>query len=131
MESLNEVSLYEAQLHQQQFEDILHQFNILSEWVEKNFSDVEFSVEFNDDTGNPVNPAFRIKSRLFTGVHMTPEDRLLKKHEIPISREVFDDPILMAKFIKSIVPSFQQSITKEVNAYYARNKRLALQQSLQ
>ena len=123
--------VYAKQLTQQQFEDILAQFNILSEWMDKNYKDVEFSIEFNDDSANPAGPAFHIKTRLFTGTDMTPEDRLLKKHTITITPDIWLDTILMMKFIKNIVPSFQRSITKEVNDYYQRNKNIALKRALQ
>lgn len=118
-----DINVLEKELHQRQFSDILAQFNILSEWMDKNFSDVEFSVEFNDDSANPVQPAFHIKTRLFTGLDMTPEDRLLKKHTITITPIIWDDPMLMAKFIKNIVPSFQTSIAKEVNDWYNKHKQ--------
>lgn len=123
MGSSLDVSVFEKQLIQRQFEDLLAQFNILSEWMDRNYSDVEFSVEFNDDSQNPNTPAFHIKTRLFTGVDMTPEDRLLKKHTITITKDIWDDPILMGKFIKNIVPSFQKSIAKEVNDWYNKHKQ--------
>lgn len=116
------INTFEKELHQRQFEDILAQFNKLSEWMDKNFSDVEFNVEFNDDSQNPVHPAFHIKTRLFTGTDMTPNDRMLKKAVITITPTIWDDPIVMAKFIKDIVPSFQKSITKEVNDWYNRHQ---------
>lgn len=122
MASADKLNIYEGQLHQQQFQDILAAFNELSEWVDKNFSDIEFNVEFNDDSQNPIHPRFVIKSRLFTGMQMTPHDRLLKKSQLTITPEVFNDPLLMAKWIKNIVPSFKASITKEVNDYYAKHQ---------
>lgn len=117
-----DLNVIESQLHQQQFQDILAKFSELSEWVDKNFSDIEFNVEFNDDSQNPILPRFIIKTRLFTGMDMTPDDRLLKKAEFYITKEVFDDPMLMQKWINNIVPSFQKSITKEVNDYYNKHK---------
>jgi hypothetical protein len=125
----NVVNVLERQLAQRQFEDILAQFNILSEWVKRNYSDVDFTVEFNDDSQNPITPRFVIRTRLFTGTDMTPEDRLLKKAEFSITEELFLDTITMNKWIKNIVPSFQKSIAKEVNAYYARNESLAKRRS--
>jgi hypothetical protein len=116
------LNVIEGQIHQQQFQDILAAFNELSEWVDKNFSDVEFNVEFNDDSQNPVHPRFIIKTRLFTGMDMTPNDRLLKKNAQYITPEVFSDPMLMAKWIKNIVPSYKASITKEVNDWYNRHQ---------
>ena len=121
-----DLNVLEKQLAQRQFEDILAQFNILSEWVKQNFSDVDFTVEFNDDSQNPITPRFVIKTRLFTGTDMTPEDRLLKKAEFSITEELFRDTITMNKWIRNIVPSFQKSITKEVNDYYQRNKNIRL-----
>lgn len=121
-----DINLYESQLHQRQFQDILAQFNILSEWVAKNFSDIEFNVEFNDDSGNPILPRFVIRTRLFTGNDMAiADDRLLKKAEFSITKEIFDDPIVMNKWIKNIVPSFQTSIAREVNNWYNLQKMKA------
>lgn len=120
---MSDISIYEKQVAQRQFEDILSQFSKLSEWMDKNFSDVEFSVEFNDDSQNPIQPAFHIKTRLFTGTDMTPEDRLLKKNTITITPIIWDDTILMTKFIKNIVPSFQKSISKEVNDWYHKHNQ--------
>lgn len=117
-----DLNVLEGQLHQRQFQDILAKFSELSEWVDKNFSDIEFNVEFNDDSQNPVHPRFVIKTRLFTGKEMTPHDRLLKKAEFSITPEIFADPVLMAKWINNIVPSFQKSITKEVNDWYNRHQ---------
>lgn len=123
MGSPNGISIYEKKITERQFEDILAQFDILSEWMARNYSDVEFNVEFNDDSQNPIEPAFHIKTRLFTGLDMTPEDRLLKKNTITITKTIWDDPILMGKFIKNIVPSFQKSIAKEVNDWYSKHKQ--------
>lgn len=123
MASPNNLSIYEKQLTERQFSDILDQFNILCEWMDRNYTDVEFNVEFNDDSQNPISPAFHIKTRLFTGLDMTPEDRLLKKNTITITKDIWDDPILMGKFIKNIVPSFQKSIAKEVNDWYSKHKQ--------
>jgi hypothetical protein len=128
---MDNINVLEKQLAQRQFEDILDQFNILSEWVNLNFTDVDFSVEFNDDSQNPAGPAFHIKTRLFTGTDMTPEDRLLKKNVITITPEIWDNTVLMMKFIKNIVPSFQKSIAKEVNDYYQRNKNIRIKRTLQ
>lgn len=114
------------QHNRRQLEDIIAQFNILSEWVDKNFSDVQFSVEFNDDSRNPILPQFIIRTRLFTGMDITPKDRYLKKTEHRITKEIWSDTVLMNKWIKNIVPSYQKSITKEVNAYYAKNKQTSV-----
>jgi len=111
-----------SQVYQQQFEGILKEFSELSEWVDKNFSDVEFSVEFNDDSQNPLVPSFKIKTRLFTGIDMSLGDRLLKKHEIVITPEIWEDNILMSRFIKNIQPSFKKSITELVNNWYQLRK---------
>lgn len=110
------------QVSQQQFQDILAAFNEISEWVNKNFTEVDFTVEFNDDSQNPVDPAFRIKTRLMTTKNMDKEDQFLRKNELVIRSPVWEDPITMGLWIKKLVPSFQQSITKSVNEWYAKKK---------
>ena len=119
---LSDPSVLEKSLVQSRFASLLEQFNILSEWMDKTFSDVEFSVEFNDDSQNPLGPQFHIKTRLFTGIDMSLGDRMLRHHKITITPEIWEDPITMGKFIKNIVPSFQKSITKEVNDWYQQRK---------
>lgn len=110
------------QISQQQFQDILAAFNEISEWVEKNFTEVDFSVEFNDDSQNPVDPAFRIKTRLFTTKNMDRDDQFLRKNELVIRAVTWEDQFLMAKWIKELVPAFQRSISHQINDWYARKK---------
>jgi hypothetical protein len=111
-----------AQISQQQFQDILAAFNRISEWVNKNFTEVDFSVEFNDDSQNPVDPAFRIKTRLITTKNMDEHDQFLRKSELVIRKEVWEDQFLMAKWIKLLEPTFQRDISHMVNDWYARKK---------
>lgn len=118
---MTDVSQFEKQLHQKHFEDILSKFNELSEWMSSTFSDVDFSVEFNDDSRNPVQPAFHIKMRLMTGEDMTPNDRLLKKSVITITPAIWDDAMLMTKFIRDI-PNLKVSIAREINDWYNTQK---------
>lgn len=113
---------FQKQVVQKQFEDILKEFNELSEWVDKNWKDIEFSVEFNDDSANPVQPSFKIKSRLFTGTDMSMGDRMLKHHSIVITPDIWNDNMLMMKFIKNIQPSFKRTITEQCNNWYNERK---------
>jgi len=119
----NESSLdYEKKVAQWQFEGIFEAFDNISRWVDKYFPEVSFTVEFNDDSGNPVYPSFKIKSRLFTDKTMDRNDQLLKKHEIVIRKEVWEDPMLMQKFIANLEPQFKNSIASLVNSWYNRKK---------
>ena len=111
-----------SDVYNRQFQDILKEFNELSEWVDKNFSDIEFTVEFNDDSQHPVHPSFKIKSRLFTGINMSLGDRMLKKHQVVITPAIWEDNLLMSNFIRNIQPSYKKSITELVNNWYNERK---------
>lgn len=111
-----------TQISQQQFQDILDAFSRISEWVDKNFTEVEFSVEFNDDSANPVDPAFRIKTRLITTKNMDRDDQFLRKSELVIRKAQWEDQFLMAKWIKLLEPTFQRDISHMINDWYARKK---------
>lgn len=111
-----------SQISQQQFQDILDIFNRISEWVDENFTEVDFTVEFNDDSQNPVDPAFRIKTRLFTTKNMDEHDQFLRKSELVIRKATWEDQFLMAKWIKLLEPTFKRSIADQINNWYARKK---------
>lgn len=113
---------FQKQVVQKQFEDILKEFNELSEWVSKNWSDIQFTIEFNDDSQNPIQPSFKIKSRLFTGIDMSMGDRLLKYNTIVITPDIWTDNMLMMKFVKNIQPSFKKHITELCNNWYNERK---------
>jgi len=112
----------EKNLHQKQWERILEEFSRISEWVSKNFSEVNFQVEFNDDQQNPTDPALRIKTRLITSKAMDRDDQFLRKNELVLRPAVFDDPIVMEKWINNLYPSFTKNISDMVNNWYARKK---------
>jgi hypothetical protein len=109
-------------ISQRQFERVMSEFNKISEWVSKNFSEVTFRVEFNDDSQNPVDPAFRIKTRLMTTKMMDLNDQLLRKHEFVIRSVIWEDAILMEKWINNLYPSITSSISDLINNWYARKK---------
>lgn len=110
------------QISQQQFQDILDAFNRIGEWVNENFTEVDFHVEFNDDSQNPVDPAFRIKTRIFTTKNMDEHDQFLRKSELTIRKATWDDQFLMAKWIRLLEPTFKRDITHQINDWYARKK---------
>lgn len=113
---------YEKKVAQWQFEGIFEAFDKISRWVDKDFPEVKFTVEFNDDSGNPADPSFKIKSRIFTDKTMDRNDQLLKKHEIVIRKEVWEDAFLMQQFIAKLEPMFKQSIASQVNSWYNKKK---------
>lgn len=109
-------------ISQKQFEQIMEAFDEISRWVEKNFSEVSFTVEFNDDSQNPVDPSFQIKSRLMTTKAMDLHDQLLRKNTLKIRQQDWDDPIYMQKWIALLVPKFTDTISETINNWYARKK---------
>ncbi len=113
---------FEKQVAQYQFEGIMDAFNTITEWLAKDFPEVNFQVEFNDDSGNPVNPAFRIKTRLITDKTMDHTDQLLRKNELVIKKEMWDNPLVMAEWTKKLVPSFKKSVSEQINDWYAKKK---------
>lgn len=127
MESSHDLRELIERHNRQQFQDLLEAFNTVSEWVDKNFKEVQFSVEFNDDSQNPIKPQFKIKCRLFTGKDMDPskEDQLLKFYEMSFTKEVWDDPVVMTKAIRLIPEKFKETITQEVNSWYQMKKQKA------
>lgn len=114
----------QKKVSQYQFEAIVSVFNDVSEWVTKNFSEVSFQVEFNDDSQNPRDPAFRIKTRLITSKAMDKDDQFLKKFELVIRTPMWEDSLLMQKWIAAIYPTFTNSITKQINEWYAHKKEI-------
>lgn len=112
----------ERMISQHQFERIMEEFSKISEWVDKNFSEVQFTVEFNDDSGNPVDPAFRIKSRLITTKNMDRDDQRLVKNELVIRPKDWNDQITMEQWIQKLFPSFTRTISDTINNWYARKK---------
>ena len=113
---------FEKQVAQYQFEAILEAFNKITEWLAKDFPEVNFQVEFNDDSQNPTDPAFRIKTRLITDKSMDQHDQFLRKNELVIRKAIWDDPIVMKKWTDNLFPSFQKSISEQINNWYARKK---------
>lgn len=113
-----------SQHYASQFSRIMEEFKKVDDYVAKNFSDVEWSVEFNDDSQNPLGPKFHIKPRLFTGRGMSMGDRLLlnKQLTITITPEIWEDPNTMNEFIKQIYPLFTHKITEAVNDWYKLRK---------
>ena len=112
----------ERMISQKQFEQIMGEFDRISEWMDKNFSEVDFHVEFNDDSANKIDPAFRIKTRVFTTKNMDRDDQRLIKNELVIRPQVWNDPIVMQKWINMLFPSFTHSISEQINDWYARKK---------
>lgn len=113
---------FEKQVAQYQFEAIMEAFNKITEWLAKDFPEVNFSVEFNDDSQNPVKPRFVIKTRMITDKTMDRDDQLLRKNELVITVEAWNDPIVMKKWTDQLFPSFQNSISEVINNWYARKK---------
>lgn len=113
---------FEKQVAQYQFEAIMEAFNKITEWLAKDFPEVDFSVEFNDDSQNPVKPRFVIKTRMITDKTMDRDDQLLRKNELVITVEAWNDPIVMKKWTDQLFPSFQNSISEVINNWYARKK---------
>lgn len=112
----------ERMISQHQFERIMEEFSKISEWVDKNFSEVQFTVEFNDDSGNPIDPAFRIKSRLITTKNMDRDDQRLVKNELVIRPKDWNDQITMEQWTQKLFPSFTRTISDTINNWYARKK---------
>ena len=112
----------ERMISQHQFERIMEEFSKISEWVDKNFSEVQFTVEFNDDSGNPIDPAFRIKSRLITTKNMDRDDQRLVKNELVIRPKDWNDQITMEQWTQKLFPSFTSTISDTINNWYARKK---------
>lgn len=112
----------ERMVSQHQFERIMEEFSKISEWVDKNFSEVQFTVEFNDDSGNPIDPAFRIKSRLITTKNMDRDDQRLVKNELVIRPKDWNDQITMEQWTQKLFPSFTSTISDTINNWYARKK---------
>ena len=112
----------ERQISQKQFERIMEEFDKISEYIDKNFSEVQFTVEFNDDSGNPIDPAFRIKSRVITTKAMDRDDQRLIKNELVIRPKDWNDPIKMNIWISKLFESFTKSISDQINNWYARKK---------
>lgn len=114
-----------SQHYSKQFERVLEEFKRVDDYVNKNFSDLAWSVEFNDDSQNPLGPAFHIKPRLFTGTDMSMGDRLLlnKQLKITITPEIWEDPTTMNEFIKQIYPLFTHKITEAANEWYQMRKQ--------
>lgn len=112
----------ERQISQKQFERIMEEFDKISEYIDKNFSEVQFTVEFNDDSGNPIDPAFRIKSRVITTKAMDRDDQRLIKNELVIRPKDWNDPIKMNIWISKLYESFTKSIADQINNWYARKK---------
>ena len=112
----------ERQISQKQFERIMEEFDKISEWIDKNFSEVQFSVEFNDDSGNPIDPAFHIKSRVITTKAMDRDDQRLIKNELVIRPKDWNDSIKMNIWISKLFESFTKSISDQINNWYARKK---------
>jgi hypothetical protein len=110
------------QVSQYQFEAIMEAFNTITEWLAKDFPEVDFTVEFNDDSQNPVDPAFRIKTRLITDKSMDQDDQFLRKNELVIRTAMWEDSILMSKWTAMLVPSFKKNISDQINNWYARKK---------
>ena len=110
------------QTSQWQFEAILEAFDTISRWIDKDFPEVSFHVEFNDDSQNPVKPRFIIKSRVMTDKTMDRDDQRLIKNELYITKEAWEDSITMRKWIAQLVPSFKKSISEQINDWYARKK---------
>ena len=110
------------QVNQYQFEAIMEAFNNITEWLAKDFPEVDFQVEFNDDSMNPVDPAFRIKTRLITDKSMDEHDQFLRKSELVIRSDQWNNPMLMQAWIDKLVPSFKHSISHQINDWYARKK---------
>lgn len=119
---MNKALEFEKQVAQYQFEAIMDAFNKITEWLAKDFPEVNFQVEFNDDSSNPTDPAFRIKTRLITDKSMDKNDQFLRKNELVIKKEHWDDPLLMKKWTDALFPSFQNSISDQINNWYARKK---------
>lgn len=105
-----------------QIEAILEAFNKISEWLEKDFPEVNFQVEFNNDFGNPVDPAFRIKSRAITDKSMDRTDQFLKKNELTVRPAVWEDAIVMRRWTDNLFPSFKRTLSEDINNWYARKK---------
>lgn len=112
----------ERQISQKQFERIMEEFDKISEYIDKNFSEVQFTVEFNDDSNNPIDPAFRIKSRVITTKAMDRDDQRLIKNELVIRPKDWNDPIKMNIWISKLYESFTKSIADQINNWYARKK---------
>jgi len=112
----------ERQISQKQFERIMEEFDKISEYIDKNFSEVQFTVEFNDDSGNPIDPAFRIKSRVITTKAMDRDDQRLIKNELVIRPKDWNDSIKMNIWISKLFESFTKSISDQINNWYARKK---------
>ena len=121
MKSIDVIEM-ERQISQKQFERIMEEFDKISEWIDKNFSEVQFSVEFNDDSGNPIDPEFRIKSRVITTKAMDRDDQRLIKNELVIRPKDWNDPIKMNIWISKLYESFTKSISDQINNWYARKK---------
>lgn len=113
---------FEKQVAQYQFEAIMEAFDKITRWLAKDFPEVNFQVEFNDDSANPTDPAFRIKTRLITDKSMDEHDQFLRKNELVIRQAQWDDPILMKQWTDKLFPSFQNSISDQINNWYARKK---------
>ena len=105
--------------NQRQFEDLIAQYTILSDWFENNFQDVELRIEFNS---NNILKIITPKVTILTNYHMNEDDALLMVSSIPITEDRWYNTAYMAKLIASIVPGYKKSMTKAINDWYAQAK---------
>lgn len=101
---------------------IISETNRVHEYVHKNFSEVEITTEFNDDSQNPLGAQFHIKTRIFTGKGMHKDDQLLKWHKLTLTPAIMSDAVLMDKWLKALYPNYTDYITRLVNNWYNKKK---------
>ena len=101
---------------------IIAEMNRVHEYVHKNFSEVEITTEFNDDSANPLGSQFHIKTRIFTGKGMHKDDQLLKWHKLTLTPTIMADAVLMDKWLKALYPNYTDYIARLVNSWYNKKK---------
>lgn len=111
------------QQNEWQIEAILEAFNKIHDWLEKDFPEVNLQVEFNNDFGNPVDPAFRIKSRVITDKTMDETDQMLIKNELVIRPALWEDAIVMRRWTDGLLGIYKRTLSDKINLWYAKKKR--------
>ena len=105
--------------NEQQFVELQGQYNILAEWMKKEFPDVEFRVDWHL---NRIKGYLEVKATILTDPTMSINDRLLKANLLRFSEKQWFDKAYMSKIISGVVPGLKEHITNSINQWYRIQK---------
>jgi hypothetical protein len=105
--------------NENQFKDLMSEYNQVAEWMDKNYPEVTFRLDFDLDKRVGV---LKCVATIHTTNLYSTNDSLLQRYRVVIDSNMWYDKIKMGTMLKELQPRLKKNIIDDINMWYAQQK---------